>query len=211
MKIQGVGIVLLSIFMMGCAVGNTYDYDGSAVDLPVQGQGKLGLAVLDMRPYILSGDKDPSFVGLQRGGFANPFEVHTDSGNPLTQDMAAAIGTELKTNGFEVVDIRVSTPSASVVAEAVQRSGAPRSVVLTVSKWKTDAYMNLGLTYDLTLEVFDASANQLADANISGHKEKLGGAGMESTNSDSAANAFSAKVGRLFNNPGIKAALTDSQ
>ena len=207
MKMQGLGAVFLSLLMVGCAIGNTYDYDDSAVDLPVQGEGKLGLAVLDMRPYILSGDKDPSFVGLQRGGFANPFEVNTDSGNPLTQDMAAAIGAELETNGFEVIDIRVSTPSATVVAEAIQSSGAPRSVVLTVSEWKTDAYMSLGLTYDLTLEVFDALANQLAAANLSGQKEKLGGAGMENANSESAANAFSTKVGRLFNNPDIKAAL----
>jgi hypothetical protein len=68
--------------------------------------------------------------------------------------------------------------------------------------------MNFGLSYNLKIEVFDGAAISLATAEISGHKEKLGGAGMESANSLAAGNAFSAKLGRLFNNPSIREALS---
>ena len=83
-------------------------------------------------------------------------------------------------------------------------------MILEVHEWKTDAMMSFGLSYDLRLRVMDESANLLAEAKTSGIKEKLGGAGFESANSTSAANAFSSKIGSLFNDPDVMHALNDS-
>ena len=55
----------------------------------------------------------------------------------------------------------------------------------------------------------DDSANLLAETSTSGSKEKLGGAGFEGANSISAANAFSSKIGQLFNEPEVMSALSD--
>ncbi len=80
--------VLLASMLGGCAVGNTYEYRLPRLPLSVQGNSAIGLAVTDQRPYILDGDKDPNFVGLQRGGYGNPFDVTTASGRPMAEDMA---------------------------------------------------------------------------------------------------------------------------
>jgi hypothetical protein len=204
------GIICLTSLLVGCAIGNTYDYGHASVNLPVQGQSELGLAVIDQRPYVLSGDKKPNFVGLQRGGFGNPFDVKTESGRALADEMADAVASELRDNGFTVVDLRVSSPDSKIVAEAIHNATTTRNVILTVQEWKTDAFANFGLSYDLNLEVMDESANLLAEAEVSGIKEKLGGAGFESANSISAANAFSSKLGLLFNDPDVMRALSDT-
>jgi ABC-type transport system substrate-binding protein len=204
------GIIFLSLFLVGCAVGNTYDYGRADVDLAVRGHSELGVAVIDQRPYILSGDKDANFVGLQRGGFGNPFDVRTQSGRPLAVEMAEAMESELRENGFKVFDLQISDSGSSVIATAVRQAAKPRNVILIVHEWKTDAMMSFGLSYDLALQVLDESATLLAEAETSGIKEKLGGAGFESANSVSAANAFSSKIGQLFNDPDVMSALNQN-
>ncbi len=203
-------VIFLSVFLVGCAVGNTYDYSRSNVDLAVHGHSDLGVAVIDQRPYILDGDKEPNFVGLQRGGFGNPFDVKTESGRPLAVEMAEAMESELVQNGFKVFDLHVTGHGAGVIATAVRQAAKPRNVILIVDEWKTDAMMSFGLSYDLKLQVLDDSANLLAEAETSGTKEVLGGAGFESANAISAANAFSSKVGQLFDDPDVMSALKDS-
>jgi ABC-type transport system substrate-binding protein len=203
------GILFPTVFLVGCAVGNTYNYSRADVNLAVQGHSELGLAVIDNRPYILSGDKEPNFVGLQRGGFGNPFNVKTESGRPLAVEMAEAMKSELEENGFKVFDLQISDSGSSVIASAVRQTAKSRNVILTVNEWKTDAMMSFGLSYDLSLKVMDDSANLLAETSTSGSKEKLGGAGFEGANSISAANAFSSKIGQLFNEPEVMSALSD--
>ncbi|TGD72658.1 hypothetical protein E4634_14145 [Mangrovimicrobium sediminis] len=207
MMMKRLAVLALPVLIAGCAVGNTYDYGGAAVDLPVQGTGNVGLAVVEQRPYVLDGDKQPDFVGLQRGGFGNPFDVTTQSGKPLADAMADAITRELKENGYEVVALEVGDGSLTAVTTAIQGVTLPRSVVLTVREWKTDAYMNFGLSYDLELSVYDEQATRLASTTASGKDEVLGGAGMESGNAKAAAIAFSTKLGRMFNAPEIRQAL----
>lgn len=206
--IAGVFLVVMS---SGCAIGQAYDYDGATVDLPVVGSGTLGLGVMDQRPYILDGDKTPDFVGLQRGGYGNPFDVTTDSGNSLATDMEAALANALSANGFDIIDLEFLSPDSAIIASAIKESGANRNVILTVREWKTDAMYNFGLSYDLSLEVFDKSATLMASAETSGNKEKLGGSGMQEANSIAAVNAFSRMVGRLFNAHAIQDALEEEQ
>ncbi|MEA3643938.1 MAG: hypothetical protein VBE63_29025, partial [Lamprobacter sp.] len=58
-------LALVIALLGGCAIGNTYEYRLPRMPLPVEGSSSIGLAVTDQRPYILSGDKEPDFVGLQ--------------------------------------------------------------------------------------------------------------------------------------------------
>jgi len=204
------GIIFLTTFLVGCAVGNTYDYSQANINLAVTGHSDLGLAVIDERPYVLSGDKKPDFIGLQRGGFGNPFNVSTESGRALAVEMAEAMTSELEDNGFKVFDLHVSESGSKIVASAIHEAAKTRNVILIVHEWKTDAMMSFGLTYDLRLKVMDESANLLAEAETSGIKEKLGGAGFEGANSIAAANAFSSKIGQLFNDPDVMRALNET-
>jgi hypothetical protein len=183
-------LALLSLSLAGCAVGNRYDYGSSIAGLPITGTGKIAVSVVDARPYVLSGDKKPDFVGLQRGGFGNPFDVRTGSGQPLATEMSDAISKALQKQGF------------SVVAAA---EPAPRKLELKVLEWKTDVMMRLKTLYDLELSVFDGSGALLAKSATKG--EDVGGGGFESQNASNAAKSFELRLTELVRDPGVQKAL----
>lgn len=209
MKNFRLGIVLLTVFLVGCAVGNTYDYRRAKLNLVVQGSSIIGLAVIDQRPYILSGEKDPNFVGLIRGGFGNPFTVKTRSGYSLASEMYEAMAFELEDNGFTVVKLNGKKNGSESTVQIVRDSAAERSIVLTVREWRTDGYFDLKLSHDLSLKVMDEYANVLAESQTSGINEVIGGVGLEAASSISAANAFSSKIEAMINNQQVMQALKD--
>ena len=200
-------IVATSIALGGCAFGNKYNYEVARIGLPVVGTDEIGLGVVDRRPYVVSGDKQPNFVGLQRGGFGNPFDVTTTSGKPMADEMQAALARALEDKGYEVAELHFSSPDDSVVAQVIKQNGAKRNVVLILNEWKTDAMMHFGLTYDILLQIIDENYGVLAQAGARAVKEVLGGAAMAAQNSRTAAQAFEVKVSRLFNDLGIRRAL----
>ena len=64
----GFAAVAVAALLGGCAVGGTYNY--SEMPIAMQGistTGTVAIAVHDTRPYVISGGKQPTFVGLARG------------------------------------------------------------------------------------------------------------------------------------------------
>lgn len=185
------GAVAIFAFLGGCAVGNTYDYQSTAMQLPVKGAGQeLNVEVIDNRPYVLNGKKAPSFIGLQRGGYGNPFDVNTSSGRPLSEDFRVAISRALENSSYNITD------------------SANKTVELTVREWKTDAMMKLRLIYDLTLSILTSDDEVVASVTDAGD-EVLGGASFEGANSQNASSGFNRKISRLFNREEIRDALEE--
>ncbi|RTE65968.1 hypothetical protein EH243_09810 [Amphritea opalescens] len=211
MRLFKYSIALLCLsFLTGCAVGNQYDYQQADVSLPIKGTDKVSLGVIDNRSYVINGDKSANFIGLQRGGFGNPFEVTTSSGKPLTEDMSDVLERSLVQSGFQVNKLYFSSPDTSMVANVIKNNGQQKNIILTVSEWKTDVMMNIALIYDLELQVKDQEGREIASASArSTGKEKISGAGFQGQNSRVAVSAFETKVSRLFNNPAIVKALKD--
>ncbi|MEH6548066.1 MAG: hypothetical protein V7701_16640, partial [Sneathiella sp.] len=90
--VSKLGVILaFGILLSACAVGNKYDYKDQPIDLAASSDQKIGVSVVDQRIYIVSGEKPADFVGLQRGGFGNPFDVNTKSGGPMADSFAFAI------------------------------------------------------------------------------------------------------------------------
>jgi len=201
-------VLCLGALITGCAVGNTYNYAIGNTALPVKGEGEISVGVVDAREYVLSGNKDPNFVGLQRGGFGNPFDVTTTSGNPMAEDMTQHLANALTRAGFDVTEIRFSSPDNAVILTSVKQSALDKNVVLRVREWKTDAMMKFRLIYDIDLSVLDESGVMLASISDRGD-EVISGAGFESANSQLSAATFGTKISRMFNNPEIRAALTN--
>jgi hypothetical protein len=195
-------ILTFALIITGCAVGNKYDYRNASVSLPVKGDSEVTLGIIDNRSYVLSGNKKSNFIGLQRGGFNNPFDVTTSSGQPLADDMFIALSRALSDNGFTVAKLYFSSPDSSIIATAIKDKGMAKNVVLTVTEWKTDVFMNVTLHYDLLLQVVAKDGNTVASNQVQG-QEKIGGGGFEGQNSRAAAAAFETKIGRLFNNPEV--------
>ena len=201
-------VLILVLFTSGCAVGNKYNYRDSAIDLPVKAvdEQTLVLTVNDLRPYVLNGDKDSSFVGLQRGGFGNPFSVTTASGQPMTADMSAAIKQALADAGYRVFAVEDKTDMPELKNIAAAKS-ADRIVVLDVYDWKSDIYASVTLHCDLQLNVFDASGTLLANNTMRFEEEVAGAQLTGSKNSEILADEFATRIGYLFNKEEIRKAL----
>jgi hypothetical protein len=193
MSLRGLArlLVLVPILLLGaCAVGNRYDYRGAIGGLPVSGSGDIAVEVIDARPYVVSGHKSPDFVGIQRGGFGNPFDVRTASGQPLADEMRTAIASAIQGRGFTVVP---------------PGKAAPRRLELRILEWKTDVMMRMSVQYDLTLNVFDGQGTLLASSTTKG--EEILGGGFESGNSANAAKTFEQCLSTLMHDDAVKAAL----
>lgn len=159
----------------GCAIGTKHDLASTTPHLAHQGSGEIALAVHDQRSFILSGDKKPSFVGLQRGGYGNPWDVHTKSGTPLAEEMSSAISRGVSQAGMSVKLISVSySESPAAVRNRIVALGNNRALLVTITQWKADTYVNVKLLYDLRAEVLDSKGMVLATNEVKG-VDNLGG------------------------------------
>jgi hypothetical protein len=157
----------------------------------------------------VSGDKDGDFVGLQRGGFGNPFDVTTQSGKTLAEDFVSDIVAALRKRGVAAVPVAVKAGAQSgEVAQALIATTKDRGLTLTLSEWKSDTYTNTALKYDIEAKVFDKQGRQLAAVAKQG-EEDLGGSLMNppAHAKDAVPRAFKAILENLLNAPEIVAAL----
>ena len=201
-------LILVVLFISGCAVGNKYSYRTSSVALPIKPSAKdaLVLLVKDLRPYVLDGKKSPDFVGLQRGGFGNPFDVTTTSGKPMTEEMSLSVAHGLTDAGYRVIEAHGQQDMAVLVNRA-ESEGATRILVLQVREWKSDIYMSVTLHCDMTLNVHDTRGALLA-ASSAEFVKPIGGAQMGADkNSRVVAKEFAKQIGYLFNDEAVRGAL----
>jgi len=159
------------------------------------------------RSYVLSGNKPPSFVGLQRDGFGVPFDVSTRSRKGLTDIMSDAIERGLTAAGYTVTRVRCSRNTADYVS-AARDNHASRIVVLKVRKWKSDVMYGITLTSDLQLSVLDTNGALLAQSSSESYG-KIGAGCWATTDENSSllATEFSKIVGNLFNDEKVRRAL----
>jgi len=201
-------IILIALFAVSCAVGNKYDYRSATITLPVKTADNriLILSVQDFRPYVLNGDKQPSFVGFQRGGYGNPFDVTTLTGRPMTEDMAEAMVKGLADVGYRVIYVS-GKPETVKLIDAAAQNHADRIVVLKVYDWKSDIYMGMTLHCDLRLSVHSSSGDLLAESKATFVEEIGGGLIGSSKNSQFLADEFAKRIGYLFNKEELGTAL----
>ena len=166
---------MLFLFLAGCAVGVKHSYHDVSLDLANNGNFTVAVTTHDQRSYIVSGEKAPNFVGSQRGGYGNPFDVTTASGNALAKDMTNTIVRSLQAKGYDAVPVTVrpSESNEAVILTMLDES-AYRSLMVTLIKWKSDTYQNTALLYNVRVEVLDQLGNILAEKSISGRDNLMG-------------------------------------
>ena len=203
------GCLLPALLSCGCTVGNKIQYSSGTPDIGGAGTHAVAVATHDQRPYVVSADKPVTFVGLQRGGFGNPFNVTTGSGAPLADDFSKAIQAALDAKGFAAKVVRVvPAESPATVASRLNAEGAAREVWLTLREWKSDTYNNTALIYDVSLRILDGSGAPLAEETFSG-REDLGGSMLNPPAHAKKAvpDAFRRKLEEWFSNPAVVRAL----
>lgn len=139
----------LTLSLAACAVGNTVDYRDVVPPLGVSGAKSVAVEAVDQRPYVLAGDNTPQWVGMVRGGFGNPFGVHTVSGAPLSTDLTQSIVNSLKQGGVKAVP-------------ATARMATDRTLLVTIKDWKSDSMMTTSVYINAEAEVRDQAGAVLA-------------------------------------------------
>lgn len=199
-------ISLSALILAACAVGRTASYSETSIAVPAaSGSGTIAVAVQDRRSYVLSGNKQEKFVGLMRGGFGNPFDVNTSSGGPLATELRETVSRSLTSKGYKVSGVTVAPQeSGDAVNRKLVETGARRSALLTLTEWKSDSMMNIGINYDATLAIMDERGRQLATTSIKG-SDNLGYVGLNPEPTITA--GFAKKLEALFSDPKVTAAL----
>ncbi|MCI4660812.1 MAG: hypothetical protein MRY63_03180 [Neomegalonema sp.] len=201
--------LVLAAMVSGCAFGNKYDYSTAQMSLGSALTQDVAVAVVDERPYIVSGDKDPDFVGLQRGGYGNPFDVTTVSGQPLAQDMTVMLTNSLKNAGAQAVPVLLEPGTSYEAARSKALGlGKSRTLLLEMDEWKSDVAIQVTMHWNLTARIYDANNQLLAEENISGN----GGSGeqinmLPSSNGEVAIRQAQKHFSELLSRPSIAAAL----
>jgi hypothetical protein len=207
--IRNISIAVSCVFLGACAVGNKHEYSGPAPDVTVASSNSVAVAVHDQRPYVVSGNKTATFVGLSRGGFGNTFDVTTVSGKPLADDFRTTIAQVLKRNGISVKEIAIKpTESGSEARQALVTLGQARSLLLTLTEWKSDTFMVTLLHYDIRLVVLDRAGKALAEKTLQG-TDSLGSSAINPPGHARAAipPAYNKKLEELLTSAEVKQAL----
>jgi hypothetical protein len=192
-------------------VGNKYNFSDTRADLLASGAGQSSIAVatLDQRPDILSGTCPPTYVGVQRAGFGNPWRVNTVSDLPLAEDVTKAVSESLAKKGFKPTPVIVAyTLSEQQAKQALAAKQAERSILIVINKWESDTYMNIGLNYDLGLIVLGSNQTMLAETSAAENKTISGSFwDPPSAAKEQIPIAFKQALEKLLNDPKIIAAL----
>jgi len=167
--------VLSALFCFGCAIGQTIKYHGITLDIKSSGTNSIAVAALDNRPYVMSGEKDMSYIGTFRGGYGNPFDVSTESENALAADMTVVLCESLNNHGYQAAPLPpVKGEKKEQATERLIQSNSDRLLLLTINEWYSNTYQNTGLFYDVHLAVIDKSGKVLAESTVKG-EDDLGG------------------------------------
>ena len=141
----------------GCVVGQTLELDHEATATPVVASGQaLVVDVEDRRPYVLSGDKPPSYVGKYRGGFGNPWDVNTASAEPLADIIMLDLKEQASEMGFAVQD------------------SAERTLQVRILEWNLDTYQNGRFWCEIDVSALGEDGSSIATRKVE-HSEYLKG------------------------------------
>ena len=209
MRERILGAVLLSFVIGGCAFGNKIDYVSQTPEIQIHTKKEIAVGVQDLRPYVISGEKSKEFVGLQRAAMGNPFGVHTMSGHALADDIANVIISALKKNNITARSIVLpSTQDKEQTLDALLKLDADKYLLVRYSEWKSDTYVNVALTYDISAQVYDKTGNLLAENRVNG-EDDLGGSFMNpiSFAGEAVPKAFREHTKTLLDHPDIAKAL----
>lgn len=211
--------VLFSVLLLvSCAADHKIRYNDAVADLSASGGKKLAVAVHDQRPYIVSGESNPDYVGLNRaGGSLVPFKPHhvnTESGKPLADDMSESIRNSLAAKGFAVSAVKTAAKEdKNGILARMKETKAERLILLTEYEWQSDTYINTGLSYDMKLEIFDNAGSRLTEKTLKGEDNIARSESMWSPDLSIEGmkivipKVFKAKIETLFNNKDVIEAL----
>jgi hypothetical protein len=202
-------VLVLVLFLGGCAVGQKIRYNDAGLELNASGNIQVAVATQDCRAYVKDGEKDRMYVGNFRGGFGNPWDLSTESGKPLADDMSTVICASLEKKGFACTPVSVEPNESQIqITSKLKAANAKSMILLTINEWLSSTYQNTGLTYDLVLTIMDNQGSKLAGKSVKGEDE-LGGSfwNPPAHAKDAVPQAYKKKLELLLNDAEVISAL----
>jgi hypothetical protein len=156
-----ISLLWAALATAGCAIGNTHTFNYRPQETSELGRGTtvLVFAVKDERPYIVAGEEPASFVGEQRGGFGNPFNVLTTDGRPFAQHVAETVKRDLEAAGFKV--LASDRLAEGEIGGFLAEQGANRAVAVVMREFNSNTYNNVDIEWDFVATVYDADGKEL--------------------------------------------------
>ncbi|MFL0810102.1 MAG: hypothetical protein K6L76_06785 [Agarilytica sp.] len=201
-------LFISALWLSGCAVGVKHDYEVARVNLGFESNATVNVATLDHRPYVRSGDKSETFVGLSRGGLGNPFDINTRSGESLADDISDSIVGSLNGSGMRAKKVLLK-PSQSLESafEILPFDTAHRSLLFQLIEWKGDSMANIAFLYDFEVYVLNEKGETLVKKHYKA-REKLGSADpFNPGGGGHIHDRFRQLISELFSNKEIKSTL----
>jgi hypothetical protein len=142
-------MLFMAFVMSGCVLKQKVDVDYTPEkQANITEYKSVTLNVGDRRDFVVGGQKDPSFIGLYRGGYGIPFDVNTQDNIPLANVIEKSIKAELNALGF--------------IKDNVDK----KTLKITIYKWRFEGYQDTDFEYELKVQVIDISGKELAESSI---------------------------------------------
>jgi hypothetical protein len=173
------GFIILAILLQGCAVGNKYNFSDVRADLQIASAKvkNVSVATSDQRKVVMSGECAPTYAGMQRAGFGNPWRVNTESGLPLADDLTKAVSESLSKKGYNSLPVYVKyADDRSRILELLRERKAEKYLLFIIKKWESDTFTNIGLDYEIELTVYNDALIKLASASVAEKRDIPGSA-----------------------------------
>jgi len=152
----------------------TQDYRYIEFEINTNGNETYAVAVLDKREVVTDGSQAPDFVGYVRSTVGIAWPLSTESTSPFAEDVTFAIKNAMEKSGAEVISQSTEyTMGSEEVVEKLKATNADKLVLVTINKWRNDtkSYFNkiaTDMIWDLTLQIYDANGEMVAENNVSG-------------------------------------------
>ena len=142
-------IVMISM-CTGCAVGQKIHISQQQQNVQkVHDVYDIAIQVIDARPYVKSGKKDKSFIGIYRAGFGNPWDVNTAHKEALEDILLRDISSQLRAAGF-----------------LITHDSPQRQIIVEVLDYNFDCYANCRVWHKFTVRVKDSQGKTVAESDI---------------------------------------------
>src|SRR5262249_19464212 len=199
-------VALIQILLFAGCAGKKLSYSDTVARIDASGTARVAATAYDQRKLITSGQESPTFIGREVSLYHSA-TINKASGRPLADDFTTLLATSLASKGFKAIPVLVShsdSPDSVVQKVAIMR--VDRGVVLTVADWRTftrtDSNSKTRLSYDLDLQILNASGKVLSHRRLAGHDEEMTGPSRVASRQ---------KLELLINSPEVAQALSVSE
>ena len=206
------GVLLLAMFMSGCAIGNKYKIADVEPQLHVEGNASIAVASLDKRPSIQDQSSPVTYVGMVRGGYGNSFDATTQSDLPFADAVSKAICQSLDRRGFKTTPVTVKFEmSEEDTTKELLNQSKDKSILVVIKEWESDSFYNLNIGYNFVLKVLNKNGDVRATSEA---KDKVAVSGSVMTGSLGLSKTevpatFQKAIETLLNEPAVVKALAE--